>query len=134
MGIKSQLTAPDGEQYFASNMKDAAVPKLKGTVMGGTPECRSKEVQVAVPEPNQQSTVTPEITLKLDSALTGKPVAGTEIQWEGVPSAFSKDPFMLTMDTEKAKIEGLKTEPCTAAPAGKKGGAATKAPATKKKK
>jgi tetratricopeptide (TPR) repeat protein len=134
MGIKSQLTAPDGEQYFASNMKDAAVPKLKGTVMGGTPECRSKEVQVAVPEPNQQSTVTPEITLKLDSALTGKPVAGTEIQWEGVPSAFSKDPFMLTMDTEKAKIEGLKTEPCTAGPAGKKGGATPKAPATKKKK
>jgi hypothetical protein len=119
MGIKRQLTAPEGEQYFQSTLKDAQVPKLKGTVMGGNPACRSKEVLVAVPEPNQTSTLNSEITLKLDSALAGKPVAGTEIQWEGIPSAFSKDPFMLTMDTEKAKIEGMKTEPCTAAPAKK---------------
>jgi tetratricopeptide (TPR) repeat protein len=125
MGIKRQLTAPEGEQYFQGQLKDAQVPKLKGTVMGGKPECRSREVLVAVPEPNQTSTLTPEITLKLDAALTGKPVAGTEIQWEGVPSAFAKDPFLLTMDTEKAKIEGMKTETCTAAPA-------KKAPAGKK--
>jgi tetratricopeptide (TPR) repeat protein len=125
MGIKRQLTTPEGDQYFQSSLKDAQVPKLKGTVMGGKPECRSKEILVAVPEPNQTSTVTAEITLKLDAAVTGKPVAGTEIQWEGVPSAFSKDPLMLTMDTEKAKIEGLKLEPCTVAPA-------KKAPAGKK--
>jgi hypothetical protein len=125
MGIKRQLTTPEGDQYFQSSLKDAQVPKLKGTVMGGKPECRAKEILVAVPEPNQTSTVTAEITLKLDAAVTGKPVAGTEIQWEGVPSAFSKDPLMLTMDTEKAKIEGLKLEPCTVAPA-------KKAPAGKK--
>ena len=78
---------------------------------------------MSVPEPNQQNAQTV-ITLKLDTALTGKPTAG-EIQWEGVPSAFTADPFMLTMDTEKAKIEGLQVTPCTAAPparpAGKKG-------------
>ena len=67
------------------------------------------------------------ITLKLDTPLTGKPEAG-EIQWEGVPSSFTSDPFMLTMDTEKAKIEGLKTAPCAAAAPrpGAKKGAATK--------
>jgi hypothetical protein len=53
------------------------------------------------------------ITLKLDAALSGKPTPG-EIQWEGVPSAFTPDPFMLTMDTEKAKIEGLQVTPCAA--------------------
>ena len=33
-----------------------------------------------------------------------------------MPSAFNPDPFMLTMDTEKAKIEGLKMDPCAGAP------------------
>ena len=70
MGIKSQLTAPEGESYFATQLKEAAVPKLKGTVMGGKPECRSKEILVAVPEPNQTSTLTAEIALKLDTPLT----------------------------------------------------------------
>ena len=90
---------------------------------------------MAAPDPTQQSAPVAEITLRLDATLTGKPVAGSEIQWSGgVPSAFTKVPFMLTMDIEKAKTEtlegtaaspGLKTEPCTVP-------AATKAPAIKK--
>jgi hypothetical protein len=31
-----------------------------------------------------------------------------------VPTAFTKDPFLLTMDTEVAKIQGLKSTPCAA--------------------
>ena len=54
-------------------------------------------------------------TLKLDAALNGKPETGTEVQFKGVPSAFVKEPFMLTMDAEKANIEGLKTTPCAGA-------------------
>ena len=115
LGIKSQLAGAGGPQYFESSLKNAAVPKLKGTVVEGKPACRSKELLVSVPEPDQQN-AQPVITLKLDAPLTGKPEAG-EIQWEGVPSAFNPDPFMLTMDTEKAKIEGLKTTPCAAGPA-----------------
>jgi hypothetical protein len=34
-----------------------------------------------------------------------------------VPGAFTPSPFLLTMDTEKAQIEGLKVTPCVAAPA-----------------
>jgi len=113
--IKGALAAADGQSYFDNQLKNAAVPKLKGTVVEGKPACRSKELIIAVPEPNQPNAQSV-ITLKLDSPLTGKPEAG-EIQWEGVPSAFSPDPFMLTMDTEKAKIEGLKTTPCAGAPA-----------------
>ena len=111
VGIKKQLIDANGEQYFSGTLKDAAVPKLKGTVVEGKPACRSKEVLVAISDNKS-----PEVALKLDTALTGKPEAGTEIQWEGVPTAFSKDPFLLTMDTEKAKIEGLKSTPCAAAP------------------
>jgi tetratricopeptide (TPR) repeat protein len=128
LGIKSQLAGAGGPQYFESSLKNAAVPKLKGMVVEGKPSCRSKELLVSVPEPNQQNAA-PVITLKLDAPLTGKPEAG-EIQWEGVPSAFAADPFMLTMDTEKAKIEGLKTTPCAATAAHPP---ARKGPATKKK-
>jgi hypothetical protein len=130
LGIKSQLADAGGQQYFDGQLKDAAVPKLKGMLIEGKPACRSKELLVAVPLPDAQGSPTAEITLKLDAALTGKPEAG-EIQWEGVPAAFTKEPFMLTMETEKAKIEGLKSTPCAAAPA--RPGVGTKKGTTKKK-
>ena len=116
MGIKKQLSDTNGEQYFESDVKNADVPQLKGTLVDAKPACRSKELTVALSDATH-----PEVTLKLDMALTGKPKTGTEIQFKGVPSAFTKDPFMLTMDTEKAKVEGVETEPC-AAPA-RRGGA-----------
>src|SRR5262249_9101242 len=116
LGIKGQLAGPEGEQYFASSMKDAKIPKLKGTLVEAKPAWRSTDLLIAVPEPNQQGTAPTGITLKLDAALTGKPETGGEIEWEGVPAAFTKDPFMLTMDTDKADITGLKTTPCAAAP------------------
>jgi hypothetical protein len=131
--IKGMLSATDGEQVFDGQLKETELPKLKGQVMGGVPECRSKTILVAVPEPDQKSTLTAEITLKLDAALAGasaKPTAGTEIVFTGaVPSAFTKEPFMLTLDIEKAKIEGLKTEACAVAPPKK--APAKKAPAKK---
>ena len=121
MKIKGALADNNGEQYFATTLKDSAVPKLKGTLVKAKPACRPKELLVAIPEPNQQGALRPEIALKLDAALTGKPEAGTEIQWEGVPAAFTKDPaFMLTMETEKAKVENVKVAPCGAAPPAKK--------------
>jgi hypothetical protein len=92
---------------------------LKGTLVEGKPACKSKELLVAIPLPDQQGSPVAEITLKLDVPLTGKPEIGGTIQWTGVPKAFTKDPFMLTMETEKAKVENLKTTPCGAAPAKK---------------
>jgi tetratricopeptide (TPR) repeat protein len=127
--IKGALAGAEGPQYFEGQLKNAAVPKMRGTVIEGKPACRSKELIVAVPEPNQTNAQSV-ITLKLDAAIAGKPEAG-EIQWEGVPSAFTPEPFMLTMDTEKAKIEGLKTTPCGAAPAARPG--VKKGGTTKKK-
>jgi len=121
LNIKKQLVDANGESYFDASLKNAAVPKLRGVLVEAKPACRPKELLVAVPNPDAKPPFTPEITLKLDMALKGKPDEGQEIQWEGVPSAFTKDPFMLTMDTEEAKVEGVKTEPCAAAPA--RGGA-----------
>ena len=113
MGIKGQLADTNGEQYFQGQLKDTAVPKLKGTLVEAKPACRPKELLVAVPLPDAQKPYRPEITLKLDKPMGGKPEPDTEFQWDGVPGAFTKDPFMLTMDTETAKLDGLTTTPCT---------------------
>src|SRR5208283_355629 len=44
LGIKSQLSDTNGEKYFDDQLKGSAVPKLKGVLMEGRPECRSKEL------------------------------------------------------------------------------------------
>ena len=139
LGIKSQLADTNGEKYFDEQLKGSGVPKLKGVLMDAKPACRSKELLVAVPEPGQPGTPQSVITLKLVNeeekadALTGQPETGAsvEIQWEGVPSGFTKEPFMLTMDTEKGKITGLNLTPCAAAPV-KKAAPKKSAPTPKK--
>ena len=130
MGIKGQLADTNGPQYFEGQLKDADVAgqggakALKGTLIEGRPACRSKELLVGIPEPGQQAKG--EILLKLDAPLTGKPEAG-EIEFDGVPRAFTREPFLLTMEVEKAKIVGLKLASCAAAPAaGTKKGAKKK--------
>ena len=119
MSIKNQLTAADGQQYFDSQLKGAGVPKLRGTVISVIPATNSKEIVVALAD-----TKTPEATLKLDEALVGKPETGGIIEFQGVPAAFVKDPFMLTFDVDKDKIDGLKVE----APAVRKAPAKKAAP------
>jgi TolA-binding protein len=114
MSVKAQLTDTNGQEYFDSSMKGAAVPKLKGTLVEAKPACRPKELRLAVPLPDAKPPYTAEIALRLDAPLTGKPDDNLELIWtDGVPSAFTKEPFLLTIDVEKAKIEGLKMTPCT---------------------
>jgi hypothetical protein len=113
MKIKAELVDTDGEEYFRTQLKETAVPRLKGRLMDAKPACRPKELIVAVPLPDAQTAPRPEITLKLDKPLTGKAELQMDVQWEGVPSAFTREPFMLTMDAAKDKVDGLKTTPCT---------------------
>jgi len=120
MQIKTALTDSDGQQYFEDHLKDAAVPPLGGTLLEAKPACRSKELVIAVTPPAAGTVAAPEIVLKLDKALTGKPELNTVIQFEGVPSAFSKEPFLLTMDAATMKLQGLKITPCAPAPASRK--------------
>jgi hypothetical protein len=113
MNIKAQLVDTNGQTYFDTQLKDTQVPKLKGILVEAKPACRSKELVVAVPLPDAKPPYTGEIALKLDAPLTGKPDENLELVWtDGVPSAFAKDPFLLTFDVEKGKVEGLKVTPC----------------------
>jgi len=88
-------------------MKDAAVPQLTGTLVEARPACRPKELIVAIEQPD-----IPEITLKLDKPMMGKPAVKREFQFEAVAEAFVKSPFMLTMTAEAAKLQGLETTAC----------------------
>jgi hypothetical protein len=117
MKIKAALSDTDGVSYFESTLKGAGVPKLKGVLVEAKPACKPNTLLIAVPLPDAQGAPVTEISLKLDAPLSGKPALNAEVQWEGVPSAFAPSPFLLTMDTEKASVEGLKVTPCVAAPA-----------------
>lgn len=115
--LKATLTSDQGQQYFDSSMKDAQVPELKGTVIES--KCRAKELLVAIPLPDATGPLVPEITLKLATPLTGKVESG-QITFAGVASAFTHEPFMLTMMIDKKDIKDLKTATCPPLPAGKK--------------
>jgi tetratricopeptide (TPR) repeat protein len=117
MKIKAALSDTEGATYFESSLKGAGVPKLKGVLIEAKPACKPNTLLIAVPLPDAKGEPVAEIALKLDTPLTGKPALNAEVQWEGVPSAFTAAPFLLTMDTEKASIEGVKVTPCVAAPA-----------------
>jgi hypothetical protein len=133
MSIKGQLADTNGQQYFDESLKEhdmsgeGGAKLLKGKLLDAKPACRSKELLVSIPMPNATGAPVAEITLKLDAALTGKPETGTEIQFNGVPEAFTKEPFMLVMGSAKDKIDGLNVTPCApAAPAKKAAPPATK--------
>jgi len=115
MRIKGALTDPADPDYFDGKLKDTAGPKLKGVVVEGA--CRGKEITVAFPLPGATGELNPEVKLKFEAPLTGKPEPNTEITFEGaVATAFTKDPFLLTMEIEKAKVDGLKVTPCVPTP------------------
>jgi len=110
--IKTALSASDGEHYFETELKDSAVPPLQGVVVEAKPECRPTELRIAVVLPNDAENSRPEVLLKLEKPLTGKPETGSEIHWTGVAKAFSKEPFLLTMEVEPSKVEGARLAPC----------------------
>jgi hypothetical protein len=119
MKIRQALLDGDGEQYFENGLKDAALPELVGKLIEARPACNPRELLIAVPVPDNQKAGGAEIALKLDKELIGKPDLDAELRWEGVPSAFTRDPFLLTMDAETVKVQGVRLTPCAASPSRK---------------
>ena len=125
MGVKTALVAADGTQYFESKMKGAGLPKLRGKLVSQTPAIKPKTLVLAMSDDT-----TPEVTIVLSAPLPGKADAGTAIEFEGVPTTFTQNPFMVTMEVEKEKIQGW---PAQATPAPVHRPAASKAGAKRKK-
>lgn len=123
--LKGELTGANGTAFFDSNMKNANVPGgaggvhfLSGKVVAAKPAVAAKELIIAVSD-----ATTPEVTLKLENPAKGKVVIGSDVNFEGVPVEFAKNPFMVTFD--QGKVSGLKTE-AAPAPVSKKSGAKKK--------
>ena len=123
MEIKDALLAANGNDYFQNSVKGAGLPgghqgvkKFKGRVVSHKPAANPKEIVLAI-----SSAETPEVTLTLEEGTTmrGKAEPGTEIEFEGTATAFTKEPFMLTFEVEKEKILGWPA-PAPAKPAAKK--------------
>jgi tetratricopeptide (TPR) repeat protein len=98
--LKATLTTPEGDTYFETNMKDALVPRLKGKLVAMSPASKPKELILAI------ENSAGDVTLKLDGTLPGKMEPGGEIEFEGIAKSFTKDPFMVTFETEKARVSG----------------------------
>lgn len=113
--IKAALAGAGGDEYFISDLKGSAVPKLLGVLVEARPACRPTELLVAVSMPDSAQPLQAEIVLKLEKPLSGKPDPNSEFRWEGVPEAFTAKPFLLTMTADVEKIDGLKTSPCAPA-------------------
>ena len=100
--IKKQLTAANGEDYFRANLENADLPVLIGTLLSATPADQPSELLV-----NLSGGDSPEVTLKLTDEsgrlsqvghLNGPLAPGSQIQFRGVPVAFTREPFMLTFE------------------------------------
>lgn len=130
--IKGELSGANGQQYFESSLKGAAVPppegiegvkKFKGNVVSTSPEKKPTNVIVGISGKEMS-----EVTLKFEKPLGAVPEKGTEIEFSGAPSAFDADTKMLTFDVDPEDVSGLpKPAPAKkAAPAAKKAGAGKK--------
>ncbi len=121
--LKQELTGPNATTNFESNLKGAALPKLKGKLVSMEPAVNPKKIVVGISDAS-----TPEITIELEggAAFRGKADPGTEIEFEGIGKEFSADPFNLTVEVEKEKITGWPVQAAAPKPAAKKGGAKKK--------
>mgnify|MGYP005834427503 CR=1 FL=1 len=128
VGIKRELSGANGAAYWES-FKGTLVPggvevgttkveKFKGTVVSSTPERRPKEVVLGMSAPDMS-----EVTLKFENPMPGPISPGTELEFSGVPSEFTADPFMLVFEVDNDDVIGW---PKPAPPARKAAPRATK--------
>jgi len=106
--LKAQLTGDNGQTYFSSNMKGAAIPGgvngikgFTGVLISEEPATHPKTLVLSV-----EDGTTPDATIKLAEALPGKADPGTKITFSGVADSFTANPFMITFNVEKKNLSG----------------------------
>lgn len=94
--------------YF-DQMKGAKLPKLRGKVVKAEP----KRIVLALSD-----ATTEEVALDFEAPV--KAEEGATLSFEGVAKTFSKEPFLLTLDAEKADVQGLSSAPSAKKPGASK--------------
>jgi hypothetical protein len=118
--VKEGLTGASPDAFFDGSVKDALLPgknpttgtelKFKGKLVSLKPALRPKTLVLAVQSPEG------DVTLNFEMPLPGKMDVGTELEFEGTVKSYTKEPFMLTMESEKEQISGWKPVAPTPAP------------------
>jgi hypothetical protein len=122
----------DGDTYFDA-MKGALLPgepgkakgftKFKAKLISMTPASKPKELVLALEKPDVA-----DVTLKFEDPLPGNMEPGAELEFEGVPDGYRKEPFMVTFLVTPEQLSGWTGTNPKAAPKGK---GPAKGPATK---
>jgi hypothetical protein len=108
-GVKSRLSAPDGEKYFEDTLKDTQFPHLCGLVLSATPKDNPDLLVLAMSDKSM-----PEVSLKLDRRATESIREGDEIIFEGAARSFTRQPFRLTIITsDLIRIHDPRQRSCT---------------------
>jgi tetratricopeptide (TPR) repeat protein len=97
--IKDELTGENGPAYFDSSMKGAKPPEK--SFRGKVVTANAKEIQLAMTDDT-----TAEATLRFETAVP-KVDPGTTLYFTGVAQSYTKDPFMVTFEAERADVEGF---------------------------
>jgi hypothetical protein len=107
--VKTGLTGDNPDQFFES-VKDSGFPgkdpsgqemKWKAKIVKMMPPNRPKTLVVAIEK------VEGDVTLNVsDGPLPGNMKPGEEIEFQGVAKAYTKDPYMLTLEVTKDEIFG----------------------------
>ncbi len=131
--VKGELTGSSGASYFDSGVKGALLPggasgvsKFKAKLVACKPAKNPKELVLSIEDPNGDVTL-----VMAEDPLPGTAPAGTELEFEGVPTAYSTSPFMLTFEVDQNENQ-LVGWPVKAPPAKKDGGATKKGAAPAK--
>jgi hypothetical protein len=100
----------DGDSYF-DNMKGALLPgepgkakgfeKFKAKLVSMTPANKPKQLVLALEKPD-----VPDVTLKFEEPLAGNMEPGAILEFEGVPDAYTKEPFMVTFLVTPEQLTG----------------------------
>jgi hypothetical protein len=107
--IREPLLKDDGQMYFDTVMKGALLPGEPGKAKGFE---KFKAKLISMDPPNKPKTLVlglqkpdvADVKLMFEEALPGNMEPGAELEFEGVPDSYIKDPFMVTFLVTKEQL------------------------------
>src|SRR5262249_43769647 len=101
----------EGDTYFEA-MKGALLPgepgkqkgfeKFKAKLISMDPPNKPKTLVLGLEKPDVA-----DVTLKFEEPLPGTMEPGAELQFEGAPVSFTKEPFMVTFEVDYTDLKQL---------------------------
>jgi len=106
LNVKKSLTAPGGQEYFNTQVRNTAMPSMRGYLIAQSPENRPDTLVLGIEDRG-----TREVTLKLDQAFRYPAGRGTVLNFQCVPQSFTQQPFNLGFSCEASNVSGWPPPP-----------------------